>query len=141
MFSGRPRKRSPARGVGIVTFTTMIANGTLAPLFMITKMRFLEQYQFSDPTKAYLEYIPPTKHRNDRRGERGIVAYLEYHQRLKTFKRGDVLISDSEFAMDTELVRDILADMGVIKLTLPRGMTKSLFIINIIRNWPFIKSM
>lgn len=73
-----------------------------------------------------VEYLPKTKKRSERRGEEGVLSALEYQFSIKSFSRGDVLISDNEKAFDTDLVRglleqkvcfDILSKISNLKLT------------------------
>jgi hypothetical protein len=57
-----------------------------------------------------------------KRGEEGVIAFLEFHKKEKTFSPGDVLLSDHENAFDTPNVRAILEDMGVRKMNFPNGL-------------------
>jgi hypothetical protein len=100
-------------------FTLLVANGTVAPQFLVVRQEVKIDFELED---CEIQYIPTTKSRKERRGEEGVLAFLEYHEKLKTFKPGDVLISDHENAFDTEAVRDKLAAMGVAKLNFPNGL-------------------
>lgn len=117
--SDRPRKPTPARGFPDTVYTILVANGTLAPIYIESKEKFSNHLQLPK-NEGHIEYLPPKGVK--RRGEHGVIACMEYQKSVKTFSKGDILISDAEAAFDTEDVRDFLASMGVTKLTFPKGL-------------------
>lgn len=120
-ISERSRKKSPdLHSPGTVTqFTLLVGNGTVAPLFLVIRKPSIIDFELEE---CRVEYIKPTKKLSERRGEEAVVAFLEYHKMMKTFSPGDVLISDNEKAFDTELVKDLLEEMGILKLNFPIGL-------------------
>jgi hypothetical protein len=66
IFRVRPRKKSPDwRTPGtIVQFTLLVGNGTLAPLFLVTRQPFVDDFNLSE---CRLEYIPKTKNKSKER--------------------------------------------------------------------------
>lgn len=101
-------------------YTLLIGNGTLGPLFLETRQPFKDDFELRD---CRIEYVKPTKNKNkDRRGEEGVIAFLEFQKNMKTYSKGDILITDNERAFDTELILDLLEDMGVEKLNFPLGL-------------------
>lgn len=116
--SSRPRKHSADHGTPLVVYTLLVGNGTVAPIFIESKQPFHEEDQLESHI-GHIEYLPP---RVARRGERGMVACLEWELSTKFFSAGDILISDGEKALGTELVMDFLASHGIEKLTFPIGL-------------------
>jgi hypothetical protein len=96
----------------------LVGNGTVAPLYIEAKKKFDSSLQLS-PELGHIEYLPP---KMNRRGERGVLACLEFQRSVGTFSPGDVLISDAERAFDTPLVLNYLESIGVTKLTFPKGL-------------------
>jgi hypothetical protein len=103
----------------ITQYTFLVGNGTLLPLYLECREAFEDNFKYED---CRVEYLPKTKNKKERRGEEGTIAALEYQKKLSSFSVGDVLISDNERAFDTELVRELLNDMGVLKLNFPIGL-------------------
>jgi len=67
------------------------------------------------PKDTYIEYIPPTKRKTDRRGERGYLAYLEKSCQNKTLVVGDFLLSDNETSFKTDLATDFEKSKGILR--------------------------
>lgn len=103
----------------MVQFTLLVANGTVGPQFLMIRKPVAIDFHLKD---CRIEYVQSTKKKSDRRGEEGVVGFLEYHKKLKTFKEGDVLITDNEACFDTDLVTDMLEEMGIEKLNFPTGL-------------------
>ncbi len=96
-----------------------MGNGTLAPLFLVTRKPYVDDFNLKE---TRVELIEKTKEKSkERRGEESMLAFLEYQKSQNTFSPGDVLISDNESSFDTKLVLAFLNDMGVEKLNFPPG--------------------
>ncbi len=91
----------------------LVGNGTLGPLYIETATKYKKNIDDKLPESTYLEYIPPTKNKKDRRGERGFIAYLEKCFSLKTLSKGDLLLTDNEASFKTELVKDLESSKGI----------------------------
>jgi hypothetical protein len=117
----RPREHTgDLRKPPVVTqFTFLVGNGTLLPLYLQVREPFQEYFRFED---CRVDYLPKTKSKKDRKGEQGVVAAFEFQKSMKSFSPGDVVISDNEPAFNTELVKDFLDDLGVLKLNFPVGL-------------------
>jgi hypothetical protein len=92
----RDRKHSPSLhgAPNITQFTLLVGNGRLAPLFLVTRKPFTDNFELDD---TRIEFIAKTKVKSkDRKGEEAVLAFLEYQKSQKTFSKGDVLISDNE---------------------------------------------
>jgi hypothetical protein len=103
----------------VTQFTLLVANGTVAPLFLVVRKPFVSDFVL-DETRV--EFLNLTKKKSERRGEEAMLAFLEFQKQQKTFSPGDILISDNEAAFDTDLVTAFLKEMGVEKLNFPVGL-------------------
>lgn len=61
------------------------------------------------PSNTYVTYLSTSV---QRRGERGFLAFLENARKLKTLRRGCLLLTDNEASFKTEWVRDFESDQG-----------------------------
>jgi hypothetical protein len=96
----------------------LVANGTVAPLYIETKQKISTDL-ILPKTEGHIEYLPQ---KTNRRGERGMLACLEYQKTTNFFCVGDILLSDAEAALHTEWVRDFLTSLGVSKYVFPKGL-------------------
>ena len=88
----------------LTVYSTLVADGTLGPLFIETKKPFPIEVMERLPRETYVEYVPA---KSARRGERGTIAYLEKSFSQKTYVDRDMILSDNESSFKTELVKDL----------------------------------
>jgi hypothetical protein len=91
-----------------------VANGTLGPLYIETSKTYENSILELLPPETFLEYIPKTKDKKSRRGERGYVAFMEKSFGDHTLNEGDLFITDNEKSLKTELGRDLETSHGVV---------------------------
>jgi hypothetical protein len=104
--SGQPRRfRCHQVQEGLTVYTTLVADGTLGPLYIESRKPF--PLDLRVPSETYVEYIPKTKKKSERRGEEGMIGYLENSFRNTTLVANDMLLSDNEPSFKTELIRDM----------------------------------
>lgn len=127
IFSERPRVPNPSRGIPVTAYTLLVGNGTVGPLYLETKEKFsFEDVRLSEDSQV--SYLRPTdkkakKKKDDiGRGEEGMLSFLAFHKKRKTYSPGDIIITDNEKSFNTELVRLEMNFMGIEKLNFPIGL-------------------
>lgn len=109
--SGQPRRfRCNDIGKALTVYSTLVADGTIGPLYIETNKPFDSEILERLPPETYAEYIPP---KTVRRGERGTIAYLEKSFSNRTYVKKDMVLSDNEASFKTELVRDLEHSHGM----------------------------
>jgi hypothetical protein len=109
LISGQPRRfRSHDVQNALTVYTTLVSDGTTGPLYIQTRKPIPSDIEL--PPETYIEYIPKTKKSSDRRGEEGVIAFLETSFRKNTFVNYDMIISDNEASFKTDLVKAMEAE-------------------------------
>lgn len=92
----------------------IVADGSIGHLYIETSKKFPNSIVSQLPPATHLCYIPPTRGKSDRRGEKGTLAFLEYccSPRVDMIRKGELGLSDNESSFKTEWVRDFENDKG-----------------------------
>lgn len=98
-------------------YSLIVSDGTTGPIFLTTDKKFNDNIEM--PPECYIEYIPATKKISERRGERGMLAFLEKSISDTTLVPGDLLLSDNEASFKTQLVEDKLYENRIQHLFFP----------------------
>ena len=81
-----------------------MADGTVGPLYIETSkpypLEIVKNFLLISSLNIFLS-------KQNRRGETGTIAFLEYSFSKKTFVPNDYIISDNEASFKTELVKEI----------------------------------
>jgi hypothetical protein len=109
------------RGYPLCAYTTLVADGTLCPLFLTMKQKIPPEVHFIYP-EDHLKIERVNTPKKEMPGEVGVMKYLEYHESLDSFQEGDILITDNERSFNTPKVLEKMLNMGILKLNFPVGM-------------------
>lgn len=111
--SGRPRRFKSDRGPPTTMYSLIVADGTCGPVYLQSSQRaslVLRNY-FRNVT---IDFVPL---KCARRGEEGMLAFLNQCIGDGTLVRGDLLLSDNEPSFKTKAVDALLNRAGMCALT------------------------
>lgn len=106
--------------MNLIMYSLIVGDGTVGPIYLDTSSKFPAKIQL--PPETFLQYLPKTRNVNDRRGEKGFLAFLEQNTSDKSLVKGDLLLSDAEKAFNTELVNDLIEHKNLYSIHFPPGM-------------------
>jgi hypothetical protein len=103
----RPRRLNMPRGKKDVVYTALVANGTVSKLYI------------EAPDGKSVRKEKPLK-----RGETGMIDWCSEQFSEKFLFAGDLVLVDSEKALSTENVTDLMSSRGVMVKVFPPGLGK-----------------
>jgi len=102
---GRPRKKLLSRGAPDTMYSLLVANGTLGPLYIESSVKKNVKNVTYDSKKGDVVFLH--KHTR-RRGETGMLNFIENCVADKTLLEGDLLLTDNEASFKTKKVLKLL---------------------------------
>jgi hypothetical protein len=114
IFSGTLKKILPIRGTKEIIYTLVVADGSTGPFYCVTNAKKISASVIPDDNGKVC-VMPKT----ERKGERSMLAYLEWAVARRTLVEGDVLLMDNEGSFKTPWVQDFMESRGITPLYFP----------------------
>jgi hypothetical protein len=114
IFSGTLKKILPIKGTKEIIYTLVVADGSTGPFYCVTNAKKISASVIPDDNGKVC-VMPKT----ERKGERSMLAYLEWAVARRTLVEGDVLLMDNEGSFKTPWVQDFMESRGITPLYFP----------------------
>ena len=114
----RPRKRKSSRGSVITMYSFLVADGTVGPLYLETNVKNHTLCNLNSEY-GYIKYLSRSA---KKRGEKGMLLFLQTCVEANYLNPGDVLMTDNESSFKTKSVTKYLRRHKIIVINFPSYM-------------------